>query len=895
MSARRWLGLILCGIALLLLAAWVGRAWLAGEIARAYFRAHGIPSQVEIGSLGLTGITGRFALGPPGAPDVSARRIEVHFDPVRWMPYIVEVRLVDPVVRARIGDDGRIALGSLQHWLDSLPQGGKSDYVSENLAIAMTGLSVHLATPAGALEIDGDVKLVKNLPVSAALAARPANIRYRGNAIKLNAAHLNYDAASGRVSLHIAADVNNPAARARGLVADVQADGLHWQAQDGAIAVTAPRAHLKASAEALDAATRLDHPVLDLTLSRIQVRTGGGLRAAADVAASLGAGLALAAPNTGDPRLTAAITRNLKHLDATFQAHVTHDRGRTEAVLTAPLKVSGAAGAHLDVATFALKGSPDALTARFDAVLAGGGLPRITATSPNLAWTGGGLAVPLKMAAAFDYAMLRGARLAGQGTLSWQGGAYAFQLHSCAPLHLAQFRPAKVMAAAISASLCPTAGKPLLGGSGGNWRLIAAARNIAADLPLAGVHLDQGAARLDFHAGSSPNPLEGSVAISAARIRDGASPIRFNPVSGSGTLRLAGGIWRGTLAVSGKDGAALGDVAVTHVMASGRGSAHIAAPRLTFDPAHLQPVDLSPLLAAFRQTKGVAHFDGDVAWNTAGLDSHGTLAIDGLDFLTPLGTAHAVKTKLAFTSLLPPRTAPGQDLTISRIDWTLPFTGLDLKFGFDSSAITVNSLKAGFADGHASLGSFTVKTADPTRIQGAADLDAITLSSVIAATNLGSKVRLEGKVSGHIPFTTGPEGVRIANGHIASDGPGRLSIDRNLWTQGGGASANAVQDFAYQALENLAFDQMSAQLNSVPGGRLQVIFHIKGHSDPPKPQIAEVPLGDILSGSALQQSIPLPSGTPIDLTLDTSLNFDELLKSYAEAWSKALGPARRTP
>ena len=164
MSARRWLGLIPCGIALLLLLAWVGRAWLAGQIARAYFRAHGISSRVEIGSLGLAGITGRFALGPPGAPDVSARRIEVRFDPVHWMPTIVEVRLVDPVVRARIGEDGRIALGSLQHWLDSLPQGGKSDYVSENLAIAVTGLSLHLATPAGALEIDGDVKLVKNLP-----------------------------------------------------------------------------------------------------------------------------------------------------------------------------------------------------------------------------------------------------------------------------------------------------------------------------------------------------------------------------------------------------------------------------------------------------------------------------------------------------------------------------------------------------------------------------------------------------------------------------------------------------------------------------------------------------------------------------------------------------------
>ena len=101
-------------------------------------------------------------------------------------------------------------------------------------------------------------------------------------------------------------------------------------------------------------------------------------------------------------------------------------------------------------------------------------------------------------------------------------------------------------------------------------------------------------------------------------------------------------------------------------------------------------------------------------------------------------------------------------------------------------------------------------------------------------------------------------------------------------------SSNAVQDFAYQALENLSFDQMSADLNSIPGGRLQIVFHIKGRSDPPQPQEAKVGLIDLLNGTALQKPIPLPNGTPIDLTLDTSLNFDELLKSYAEAWSKTL-------
>jgi hypothetical protein len=116
-------------------------------------------------------------------------------------------------------------------------------------------------------------------------------------------------------------------------------------------------------------------------------------------------------------------------------------------------------------------------------------------------------------------------------------------------------------------------------------------------------------------------------------------------------------------------------------------------------------------------------------------------------------------------------------------------------------------------------------------------------------------------------------------------------VDRSLWTQGEAAiNSNAVQDFAYQALEYLAFDEMSAELNSVANGRLQIVFHIKGKSAPPKPQVAEVAITDIINGTALYKPIPLPSGTPIDLTLDTSLNFDELLKSYAEAWSKTLSP-----
>jgi len=259
--------------------------------------------------------------------------------------------------------------------------------------------------------------------------------------------------------------------------------------------------------------------------------------------------------------------------------------------------------------------------------------------------------------------------------------------------------------------------------------------------------------------------------------------------------------------------------------------------------------------------------------------------------MTPLGKAHAVKSEIALTSLLPPITAPGQELTISRIDWTLPFSAVDVRFAFSPTTIHLDKADTDIAQGHVSLGAITVAVADPGHISGAAEIKSIALNSLVTASNLGSKVKLEGKVSGHIPFAVGPEGFRITNGRIASDGPGRLSVDRSLWAQGEAAlSSNAVQDFAYQALENLSYEQMTAELNSIANGRLSIIFHIKGKSDPPKPQTADVAITDIINGTALYKPIPLPSGTPIDLTLDTSLNFDELLKSYAEAWSKSLSP-----
>jgi hypothetical protein len=882
---RRWLALIPVGLAVALLLLWLARATIATRYARSYFEQHGIASTVEIGALGFSGVSGRFALGPANAPDVSAERIELYFDPLRWLPRVVEVRLVKPVIRARLDANGKVTLGSLQSWIESLQQQqGKSQFVSDDLAVALTGLRVLLATPGGALDLGGDVKLAKNFPVSASLHLQPASIAWQGVAARIARGTLDFDSGTGRLALRLSGDARKGDMQVRNLDLHIDANGFQALSDARGFVILASSARLQATAASLMAGVAWTKPSLDVTAHDLMASSTGDVRANLVVAANsdFDPGLVRKLP---DPALARAAAANLAHLDLSFAGHADRQNENARFTLSQPLSVKGAKGAVLTVSSLTLPGPGLDL----DAALAGGGLPPVRLGLRNFLWKNGGFTTDATLSSRFSYAMLRGADVSASGKVSWQAGRYAFAPTNCARITLAAFHPgASDLAKDVRGTLCGAQNQPAFSGEGTNWKLSGEARGLSAFLPLANVQLENGAARLAFEGRGAD--FYGSANVIVAQITDRTTPIRFKPLTGAGPITLAGNVWRGKLAMADADRNALGDVTFSHVLASGAGTAHIAAPKLVFVIGKLQPDSLSPLLAPFRRAEGTAGFAGDIGWTRNAITSSGKLTIESLDFLTPLGKAHAVKTDIAFTSLLPPVTADNQDVTISRIDWTLPFSAVDLRFAFNPTTVKVDAVSTDWAQGHAALGAFTINLANPANITGAADLNSIALGSLVTASNLGSRLKLEGKVSGHIPFKVTSEGFRIEKGHIAADGPGRLSIDRAMWNQGGAVAANAVQDFAYQALENLAYDQMSADLNSIAGGRLQILFHIKGRSDPPKPQVAEIAIADILNGTALQKQVPLPSGTPIDLTLDTSLNFDELLKSYAQAWSKSLGP-----
>ena len=892
---RRWFAAIfLAAVAILLLGLWLARATIAVQFARSYFNSHGIKSSVEIGDLGFAGLSGRFALGPEGAPEISADRIELRFDPLRWLPYVMEVRLIHPVVRAGVDESGRPSFGSLQAWIDSLSkQQGKSQYVSDDLVVSLTGLRLLLSTPGGPLEVDGDVRLVKNLPVSLSLKAHPATIAYRETNIAMRAASLAYDQKARAVRAQFSGTVSHSTVQAHDLKASIHANNFQWASANGKISVSTPEVTLKASAASVQAGQSVSAPELDVIARNLAITSGNtGMEGAADLIVNGGAGFnaGFDALRSADPGLAAALRKNLARFSVNFGGHVERHGGMTRFALAQPLQVKGTQGAVLDVPALSLSGGQNSVNAALQVNFGGPGLPAVKLAVKNLMWSGGGFTANAAFSSHFHFAMLRSADLAGQGSFSWQNGQYAFTPSGCVRAALAAFRPGvSDLAKNVRGDICAPPNQPLLTGEGIGWTLTGLAREASADLPLAAAHVENVAARLAFDGEGAP--LKGTATVTAAQISDRAPSMRFKPLAATGTASLDKGIWTGRFAMTDPKQVALGETTFTHTMATGTGTAHINAPHIIFALDHLQPGDLSPLLVAFRRAEGSAALTGDIDWTRDVITSRGKLSIAHLDFMTPMGKAHAVKSDMTFTSLLPPITAPGQSLTISRIDWTLPFSAVDVRFGFSPTTIQVAKADTDIAQGHASLGAITVDVADPGHVAGSAQLNGIALNSLVAASNLGNKVKLEGKVSGRIPFEMGPDGFRIVNGHVAADGPGRLSVDRSLWTQGEAAiNSNAVQDFAYQALENLAFEQMSADLNSVANGRLQVVFHIKGKSDPPKRQIAEVAITDVINGTALYKPIPLPSGTPIDLTLDTSLNFDELLKSYAEAWSKSLSP-----
>jgi hypothetical protein len=511
----------------------------------------------------------------------------------------------------------------------------------------------------------------------------------------------------------------------------------------------------------------------------------------------------------------------------------------------------------------------------------GEGLPEAAFAIPAWRLTPTGFTATLDGLAALDFGLARGISLQTRGELAIANGRLTYVAAGCVPLTVERLELDESDVTDISGDICPV-DRPLVAVTDGAWRADGALQGLDADAPFLALRFRD--ADGGFTANGGPRGVGLDARVARATVEDATDPLRFTPLTAAGTARLADEDWSGAFDLS-HGGAVLGHMTLAHDGRAGAGGLTIDAPSIVFAEGGLQPADLSPMAAVVGSpAAGSVGFQGRIDWrDDAEGTSSGRLTIPGLDFVSPAGPVKGLRGAIDFTSLAPLTAAPGQRLTADLLESVTPLTDIELTFGLEETALMVEGGELAVAGGVVRIEPLAVPL-DPARpITGVIVLENVQLGEVLAGAGFGDKVLLDAIVSGRLPFVYDrATGLRITAGTLAAVQPGRLSIPREALSgvQTGGAGEgvppNTVQDLAYQAMENLSFDLLSAEVNSLDEGRVGVLFHIRGRHDPPQQQEMRIPVDELISREFLNRPMILPSNTGIDLTLDTTLNANEL-------------------
>ena len=608
-----------------------------------------------------------------------------------------------------------------------------------------------------------------------------------------------------------------------------------------------------------------------------------------------GLGPVKSADGPGDAALKHALAAFL--VDAPRLGVDASDKGLT-LVLAAPVRLTPDGGGQVQIVAgdgplFAKGAGAFRLTS------GGGGLPSAELTVPHYVADAGGVHGQARLAAKGSIGPVVEGETDLAGSFRLAGGALDVTADRCVPVSAARLELGVNDVEAIKGEFCPAAGGALVRIGDGGWRAQGAIKDLAAMVPFLETRVVQAAGPVDL--GARDGELDLTADIRTARLEDTAKAQRFRPLLAHGTAQLANQVWRGAFALTDPAGRKLADATLDHDGRSGVGGVKLDTGDLTFAEGGLQPAALSPLAASIgAPAQGHARFQGEIDWTATASTSHGVLDIPGLDFQGPTGPVKGLKGQVVLASLAPLRAEPGQTLRADSVSGLAPMKAAEIHFGVDHEAIQVAGARFDVGGGEMRVKPFEIPFAANTPWSAEVELDRVQLADFVEASPFGDRMDLTARVSGHIPFAVDKSGVRVANGELHAVEPGRITIRREALgpvsssgvtaTAEGAkapapaqaaAAADPYSDFVYQAMEDLAFTELRAEVNSQAGGRLGILFHIKGEHSPPTRKEINLTWLEVATRK-FRRPLDLPSGTKVDLTLDTSTNLDQLLADFAD-------------
>jgi hypothetical protein len=328
--------------------------------------------------------------------------------------------------------------------------------------------------------------------------------------------------------------------------------------------------------------------------------------------------------------------------------------------------------------------------------------------------------------------------------------------------------------------------------------------------------------------GPAPGAL--AVEIAAGAISDRAGAPRFAPLRGRLTARGSGDTvtFEGELAERG--GAARLAISGRHDLAAGHGAAKLALDPLAFLPGGLQPGALTPMLADLHGVSGGLRAEAEVAWTAEGLTGGAEITIEDLSFGSDAAEVQDLDLTLVLSSLMPPASAPGQSLTVRRIDPGVALDDIAIRFQIqpgDPPRLGIERGQIGLSGGRVLLHDLLLDPAAP-RLDlplEVVDLDLTELFRILDIEGLSGS----GQLSGRIPIRIEGESVIIADGRLATAAPGTLRFQSSQARQalaGAGESA----DLMLRALQDFRYDELSLAIDKPAAANARLTLVLLGHN-----------------------------------------------------------------
>jgi hypothetical protein len=332
--------------------------------------------------------------------------------------------------------------------------------------------------------------------------------------------------------------------------------------------------------------------------------------------------------------------------------------------------------------------------------------------------------------------------------------------------------------------------------------------------------------------GATPEGLAAEVNLGAL-IHRAEAPV-FTPLKGSVTLGGDGKALTFEGQIGDRTGAARIAITGRHDLAVGRGAATLALAPLAFTPGGLQPAVLAPSLAEYRSVSGSLSAQAELAWSAEGLTGGAEVAVENLSFDSDAAEVRDLDLALTLSSLTPPASAPGQQLTIGHVDPGIALDEVALRFQIrpgDPPRLGIEYGQVRVSGGRVLLRDVLFDPAAP-RLDLPLDIEGLELAELFRIIDIDG-LSGSGRLSGRIPIAIVTEGkgqtVTIANGRLAAEAPGTLRFKSERAVQalaGAGESA----DLMLRALRDFRYDELSLTIDKPATAAARLTLVLLGHN-----------------------------------------------------------------